>query len=207
LPNSFCCFKQTNSYLFGLPIRTQKVYNKSKYIIPSFDIHKSKLVVVEIQANNFGKTYTCFVFPTKLGNIFWENCFLKRNTTLEHKCIIKHLNHTLSTNYNGMLFSTIKKPRSCKKSFCCISSFLKKKITTKKCGNYVWWDIWPFLCMLFFNIFYYFIFNFFLMVFCNYKLICIYMFLQNKYTISFIINLIKPFLFLVLGLKIFTTLS
>ncbi len=178
LPINFCCFKQTNSYLFGLPIRTQKVYNKSKYIIPSFDIHKSKLVVAKIQFSNFGKTYTCFDFPTNLGNIFWENCFLKKNTTLKHKCNIKHLNHTLSTNYNGMLFFTIKRPRSYKKSFCCISSFLKSFFTQQKKWKLHLMRHLAFSLHVVFHTFYYFIVNFFFnLFFCNYRMICIYMFL------------------------------
>jgi hypothetical protein len=128
----------------------------------SFDIHKSKLYVAKIQSSNFGKTYTHSIFSIKLGNISWENYFLERNTTLGHKCNIKHLNHTLPTNYNGTLLFTIKRPRSCKKSFCCISSFLKNSFTTKKCRFYICWDIWLFLCRLPFNVFYYLIVNFFL---------------------------------------------
>jgi hypothetical protein len=48
--------------------------------------------VAKIQSVNFGKTYTCFVFSTKLGDISWENYLLEGNTTLRNKCNIKHLN-------------------------------------------------------------------------------------------------------------------
>jgi hypothetical protein len=58
--------------------------------------------------------------------------FLEGNTILRNKCNIKHLNHTLSTNCNGKLFFTIKRPRSCKKSFCYTSSLLKGSFIIKK---------------------------------------------------------------------------
>jgi hypothetical protein len=88
--------------------------------------------VENIQFVNFGKTYTCFVFSTKLSNISWKKKFLEKNTTLGNKCNIKHLNHILSTNYNGKLFFIIKRPRFCKKSLCCTSSFLKDSFIAKK---------------------------------------------------------------------------
>ncbi len=97
-----------------------------------FDIHKSKLNVAKIQSINFGKTHICFIFSTKLGDISWKKCFLEGNTILRNKCNIKHWNHTLSTNYSGKLFFTIKRPRSCKKSFCYTSSLLKGSFIIKK---------------------------------------------------------------------------
>jgi len=137
LPSNLCCLKQINSYLFGLPITSQKVYNKP------FDIHKSKLVVVEIKFINFGKIYTCFIFPTKLSNISWENDFLEGNTTLGDNCNIKHLNHTLSTNYNGKLFFTIKRPSSYKKFFATHHPYWKVPLQQQK-KNCNFWNIWPF---------------------------------------------------------------
>jgi hypothetical protein len=44
------------------------------------DMHKSKLVVANIQSTNFGKTYTCFAFSTNLSKILCEKYFLERKT-------------------------------------------------------------------------------------------------------------------------------
>jgi len=118
--------KPIDTYL-GWQLDPKKFITKTNISCTPFDIHKSKFVVIEIQFVNFGKTYTCSVFSTKLGNIYFLICFLEGNTTLEHK----HLNHTLSTNCNGKLFFTIKKP----KSFCYTSSFLKGCFTTKRKRN------------------------------------------------------------------------
>jgi hypothetical protein len=122
--------KPIDTYL-GWQLDPKKFITKENISCTPFDIHKSKSVVVEIQFVIFGKTYTCFVFSTKLGNISWKK-YLERNTTLGYKCNIKRLNHALSANYNGKLFFTIKRPKSCKKSFCYTSSFLKGYFTTKK---------------------------------------------------------------------------
>ncbi len=116
----------------GCQLDPKKFITKANISCTPFGIHKSKLVVVEIQFVNFGKTYICFVSSTKLNNISWKFCFLEGNIIIGDKCNIKHLNHTLSTNYNGKLFFTIKRPRSYKKSFCCTSSFLKGSFIAKK---------------------------------------------------------------------------
>ncbi len=117
--------------MFGLPIKSQKNITKANISCTPFDIRKSKLTMAKIKFNNFGKTYICFDF-SKLGHISWENCFLERNITIGNKCNIEHSNHTLSTNCNGKFLFTIKRPSSCKKSFCFTSSFLKGSFITKK---------------------------------------------------------------------------
>ncbi len=66
LTSNFYCFKQPNSHLFRLPITSQGVNHKSQNIMCFLDMHKSKLVVANIQSTNFGKTYICFVFSTNL---------------------------------------------------------------------------------------------------------------------------------------------
>jgi hypothetical protein len=43
-----------------------------------------------------------------IGNISWENYFLKGNTIIGDKCNVKWLNHTLSINCNGKFFSQSK---------------------------------------------------------------------------------------------------
>jgi hypothetical protein len=107
--------------------------------------------VAKIKSLNFGKTYICFIFSTKLGNISWENYFLEGNTTLGDKCNVKCLNHTLSTNCSGKLFFIIKRPRFCKKFFCYTSSFSKGFFVTKKTKYCTCWNIWHFLYRLSFN--------------------------------------------------------
>jgi hypothetical protein len=92
----------------GCQLDPKKFITKAYISCAPFDIHKSKLVVAEIQFINFGKTYTHFLFSTKLANISWKFCFLEGNTSLGNKCNIKLLNRTLSTNCNGKLFFTIK---------------------------------------------------------------------------------------------------
>jgi len=137
--NNFCCLKQINSCL-SYQLHPKKIITRANISCTPFDIHKSKLVVSKIQYVNFGKTYTYFVFFTKLDNIFWKFCFLERNTTPWDKCNIKCLNHTLSTNCNGKLFFIIKRPRSCKMSFCCMLSLLKGSFTLKKNKYYIYWN-------------------------------------------------------------------
>jgi hypothetical protein len=61
--------KPIDTYL-GWQLDPKKFITKANISCAPFDIHKSKFVVVEIQSVNFGKTYICFVFSTKLGNIY-----------------------------------------------------------------------------------------------------------------------------------------
>ncbi len=72
----------------------------------------------------------------------------------------------------------------------------EKLFYNKKTKNCTSQDIWPFLCKLFLNTFYYSIVNSFLKKICNHTMICIYMFFQSSYTIS-----------LIIGLKIFSFFS
>jgi hypothetical protein len=124
--------------LFGLPIASQKVYNKP------FDIHKSKLALVEIKFINFGKTYTCFIFSTKLSNILGENDFLEENTTLGDNCTIKHLNHTLSTNYTMVNYFSQSKGQVPTKSFLLHIILIERFLYNNKKKYCTRWNIWPF---------------------------------------------------------------
>lgn len=100
-----------------------KIITRAKISCVLLNIHKSKLLVLHIFSPNFGKTCICFVFSTNLSNISLECCFLEGKITWGHRCKTKCLNQTLSTNYKGSWFFTIKRFKSCKKYFCCSSSF------------------------------------------------------------------------------------
>jgi len=112
--------------------KPKKIITRAKISCVPLNIHKSKLLVVHILSPNFGKTCICFVFSTNLGNISLECCFLEGKITWGHRCKTKRLNQTLSTNYKGCWFFTIKRPKYCKKYFCCSSSFLKGSLIEKK---------------------------------------------------------------------------
>ncbi len=70
----------------------KKIMTRAKIFCVLLSIHKSKLLVTNIQFSNFGKTYINFDFSTNVGNISWKICFLERKTTQAHKCKTKHLN-------------------------------------------------------------------------------------------------------------------
>jgi hypothetical protein len=53
----------------GYQSNPKKYITRKNISCEPFYIHKSKLVMVKIKFINFGKTYTYFVFSTKLGNI------------------------------------------------------------------------------------------------------------------------------------------
>lgn len=50
-----------------------KLVTRANISCAPLDIHKLKLVFIDIQFANFG---TCFIFSTKLSNISWKFCFL-----------------------------------------------------------------------------------------------------------------------------------
>ncbi len=70
----------------------KKLMTRGKIFCALLDIHKSKLLVTNIQSTNFCKTYINFDFSTNVGKISWENCFLEKKTTQGHKCKTKRLN-------------------------------------------------------------------------------------------------------------------
>ncbi len=125
--------------MFKLLIHTQKLIIKAKTSCVCFDIHVSKLTIVERHSFNFVKKYSCFVFSTKSGNTSCENHFLERNTTLGHKCIImciaKCCNHVFTTNWICRWFLTSKRPRSYINYFCSTTSFLKGTFAPKNSNN------------------------------------------------------------------------
>ncbi len=60
----------------------------------AFDIHISKLAIVEWHFIKVGKTYNCLVFSINLNSISLKFCILKGKTILGHNCILFFL-----TNY------------------------------------------------------------------------------------------------------------
>ncbi len=116
-PIIFVASKNTIVTYLGCQSDPKKFITRVNISCAPFDIHKSKLVVVEIQFVNFGKTYTRFIFSTKLGNISWKSFFLKGNTTLGNKCNTKRLNHTLSTKTTMVSYFSQSKGQGPKKVF------------------------------------------------------------------------------------------
>jgi len=67
---------------------------KAKLSCAPWDTHKSKLVTI-LHFSNFGKTYSCFVFSTKLKQHFEKNIFQRRKghsrtQTLKCQTILVH---------------------------------------------------------------------------------------------------------------------
>ncbi len=110
---------------FGFQLNPKKFMTKINTSCAPLDIHKSKLVVTQLQSFNKGKIYVSLVFSTNLDKIMFENNFWKGNCTWGHNYITKHFNHTLSTNCKGKWFFIIKNVRFFENIFCCTSSFLK----------------------------------------------------------------------------------
>jgi hypothetical protein len=50
---------------------------------------------------------------------------MEGKTIFGHKCILNFFNQLLSTNWKGIWFLTIKRPKFSKKTFCSTSFFLK----------------------------------------------------------------------------------
>ncbi len=53
---------------FGNQLALKKVIANAQISCPPFDIHKSKLVIVEWHYVKVDKTYNCLIFSTKLGS-------------------------------------------------------------------------------------------------------------------------------------------
>jgi hypothetical protein len=123
--------KRPKVMCFGYQSTLKNLNMNAKISCPPFDIHKSKLAVIEWHSIKSSKIYNCSVFFTKLGRNLWKNCFLERKTNLGHKCILNHFNQILSTNYKERWVLIIKSPRSSKNYFCYKSSFLKGSFIAK----------------------------------------------------------------------------
>jgi len=97
-----------------------------------FDIQRLKLDVAKSHYANASITYNYLVFPTNLGNIYYENYLLERKTNLGHKCKHKHFIQRLSTNCMGKLFFILNKPIFSRNIFYYIWSFWKGYLVAKK---------------------------------------------------------------------------
>jgi hypothetical protein len=114
-----------------------------KYL--TFEIHKSKFVVIEWHFAKVNKTYNYSVFFINLGNNSWTNYFLERKIILGHKCILNLFNQLFFTNYKGRWFLTIKKTQVFQKLFLLQIIFLERFLCSKKIGYGTKRNIWSFL--------------------------------------------------------------
>ncbi len=90
--------KRPRVIYFGYQSSFKKLITNVKISCPTFDIHKSKLAVVEWLSIKTSKTYNCLVFSTNVGNNSLENHFLEGKKIMGHKCILNIFNQLLSTN-------------------------------------------------------------------------------------------------------------
>ncbi len=66
---------------FGFQLDPKNFMSKINTSCAPLDIHKSKLLITQLQSFNKGKTYVSLVFSTNLDKIVFENNFQKRNCT------------------------------------------------------------------------------------------------------------------------------
>ncbi len=124
--------KRPKIMCFGYQSSLKKLITNAKISWPTFDIHKSKLVVTEWHSTKVGKTYNCLVFSTNLSNNSLEKKNLEGKIIMGHKCILNLFNQLLSTNCKGRWFLTIKRIKSSRNCFCYTPFFLKGSFTIKK---------------------------------------------------------------------------
>jgi hypothetical protein len=110
---------------FGFQSNPKNFMTKTNTSCAPLDIHKSKLVVAQLQSFNISKTYVSLIFSTNSNKTVFENHFQEWNCIWGHNYNTKHFNNTLSTNCKGKWLFTIKSPRFSTNIFCSTSSFLK----------------------------------------------------------------------------------
>jgi hypothetical protein len=98
----------------------------------AFDIHISKLTIVEWHFTKANQTYNYLVFSTNPGINSLKIYFLEVKTIIGHKCILNIFNQLLSTNYKRRWFLTIKRVKFSRNCFCYTSLFLKGSFAVKK---------------------------------------------------------------------------
>jgi len=151
----------------------------AKILCPSFDIHKSKLVVVEWHFVNIDKNIQFFsFFSSKPSNNSRKRCFMEGKTSLGHKCILNCFNQILSRNYKKWWLLTIKSSHFSKNYFCYRSSFMK--------GSFVAKILDMELLEIYIYIYIYYI-SLLIRKVIHISKVYIYMFSQCNYTISCII--------------------
>jgi hypothetical protein len=68
---------------FDYQFALQNIYTNAEISHPPFDIHKSKLEVVERHFIKSNKTYNCLVFSIKLNNNYEKFFFKKEKQFLD----------------------------------------------------------------------------------------------------------------------------
>jgi hypothetical protein len=67
-PLIYVASKRARVMSFGYQLTLENLITNANTSCPPFDIHKSKLVVIECHFVKVGKTYYCLVFSTKPSN-------------------------------------------------------------------------------------------------------------------------------------------
>jgi hypothetical protein len=91
----FAISKKPNVTCFGYQSIHKNLITRANMLCIPFDIKISKLNVTKLHFAKTSQTYNYLVFPTILGNIFFEICFLERKIRLRHKCKHRHFIHRL----------------------------------------------------------------------------------------------------------------
>jgi hypothetical protein len=77
---------------FHYELNLKNLITNAKTSCPPFEIHKSKLAVVEWHYVKVSKTYNCLVFPLNQKNIHEKFIFQEGKISLGHKCTLNHFN-------------------------------------------------------------------------------------------------------------------
>ncbi len=88
----FVVAKSSRVICLGCQLTFKNLITNAKMSCAPFDIQSSKLIIQNLHFAKVSNTYNWYFFPTNLNNIPHENYFLKGNTTLGHKSILKHFN-------------------------------------------------------------------------------------------------------------------
>jgi hypothetical protein len=110
-----------------------------------FDIQISKFVVAKLHFAKVGKTYNSLIFPTHLGNIFYENWFIEERQILDTNANII-ISFTCFHKLHGQMIFNNQQAHIFKNVFLLHLIFLERIFGSKKIGNYVIISIW-FFCL------------------------------------------------------------
>jgi hypothetical protein len=112
--------------MFWLLISFQKVNHMKKYVMNTFWHLNIKAQCCRTTLFQSSQAYNYFISLTNLGNISFENCFLKGKTNFRHKCKLN------VSNCMGKWFLTINKPISSKKHFFLLHMIFLERFDSKK---------------------------------------------------------------------------
>jgi hypothetical protein len=129
LSHNMYWLKKTKGNVLLFLIISLKI-NHQNVSCPTFDIHKSKLLVAKWHFIKLGKTYNYF-FSTNPSNNSLEFFLIETKTIFGHKCILNLFNHLFSTNCKRRWFLTIKRFKNFQKFFILHMIFFKKFISSK----------------------------------------------------------------------------